>query len=526
MSFSPSCRTSYSQRLWSTATDSWWQNLLDQLPTLFLLLIPVSFAFAITKHHLMDIHLVIRNTLIYGAVTGMVGLASLILAGTLSLLFGRLSESPSQWVTVGTTLGAAMLIVPARGRVQAMVDRRFFRHQHNYPAALRLLGREVLESNDRRRLLDVVADRLLEALHNRSVVIFLKRPEDRAFVPAAQAGLPEEIVRPLKYAANSVLPARLGQMAAPADLDLPEAVQDSLAALRCGFLVPVRKSGELMAFFALGTKLSDEEYDQPDREFLGGAADHVAVGLDNLQLAEQQRESDRAREIQQAFLPKQIPVCPGFSISGAWQPARAVGGDYYDVLALSGGKIGLVIADVSGKGVPAALLMSNLQATVKAFCTDDIPPRILCEKVNAMICGNVSPGKFITFFYAVVDPGARKLSYANAGHNAPLLLREDGTLLRLEQGGAVLGVFRHLPYEQEEVEIRRGDRLLLFTDGVSEAFNEADEEFGEERLVELLRNHVALDATGLQQTVLRSVTEFCSGNFHDDATLIAFMVLE
>jgi sigma-B regulation protein RsbU (phosphoserine phosphatase) len=170
--------------------------------------------------------------------------------------------------------------------------------------------------------------------------------------------------------------------------------------------------------------------------------------------------------------------------------------------------------------------MSNLQATVKAYCVDHVQPHILCEKVNTIICGNISPGKFITFFYAVVDPAARKLTCTNAGHNHPMLMREDGTLQRLERGGAVLGVFRQMSFEQEEVELRRGDRLLLFTDGVSEAFNEDEEDFGEDRLAELLRSQPTLDAVLLQETVLRAVTDFCSGNFHDDATLIALTVLD
>jgi sigma-B regulation protein RsbU (phosphoserine phosphatase) len=141
-----------------------------------------------------------------------------------------------------------------------------------------------------------------------------------------------------------------------------------------------------------------------------------------------------------------------------------------------------------------------------------------------MICGNISPGKFITFFYSVLDTRAGTLVYSNAGHNPPLLRRAGGELLRFEQGGPVLGFFKTAKYEQEEIRIEAGDRLLLFTDGVSEAFDAADEEFGEERLAALLAAPGDITATALQASILDAVTVFCDRNFHDDATLIAVTV--
>jgi sigma-B regulation protein RsbU (phosphoserine phosphatase) len=154
----------------------------------------------------------------------------------------------------------------------------------------------------------------------------------------------------------------------------------------------------------------------------------------------QAQELQRAREIQQSLLPKKIPQLPGFEVAGAWQPARMVGGDYYDVLRLSEHKIAFCIADVVGKGVPAALLMANVQATVRAFANDLESPARVCSRVNSVLCGNIGDDKFVTFFYGILDNKARTMQYCNAGHCYPILV-SGGSVRTLDCGGAVLGVF-------------------------------------------------------------------------------------
>jgi sigma-B regulation protein RsbU (phosphoserine phosphatase) len=177
-----------------------------------------------------------------------------------------------------------------------------------------------------------------------------------------------------------------------------------------------------------------------------------------------------------------------------------------------------------GKGMPAALLMSNLQATVKAFASDGMPPKELCRKINRVISSNTGVGRFISFFYGLLDAEQERLVYANAGHNAPILQRRDGTVIRLEEGGAVLGIFPDGNYEQGEVELGSGDSVLLFTDGVTEVRNAAEEEFGEERLIGLLAQNREFSAAEVQKRLLEAVTEFSQGNFQDDATLVVMSV--
>ncbi len=232
------------------------------------------------------------------------------------------------------------------------------------------------------------------------------------------------------------------------------------------------------------------------------------------------RELDEARRIQRALLPTGPPEIEGFEIASSWRPAAGVGGDCFDAIAFGTGRLALSIADVVGKGIPAALLMSNLQATCRAFATGATSPGDLCAQVNRILCGHIAEDRFITFFYCVAD-AAGSLTYANAGHYLPMLVRPDGTLERLAAGGPVLGVFPDGSYSQGQCEFGSGDRLVLFTDGITEARRAGDEEeFGEDRLQELVVAHRHQSVTDLHASLAEAVVAFTGGEFQDDATLI------
>jgi len=239
---------------------------------------------------------------------------------------------------------------------------------------------------------------------------------------------------------------------------------------------------------------------------------------------EQEREISEAKAIQEKLLPREIPQMPGYEISSAWQSARLVGGDYFDILPLDDKTLGLCIGDVAGKGMPAALLMSNLQAAVRGLSSATLAPKHLCNRLNSLICRNTASDRFITFFYAQLDGPTRRLTYVNAGHNAPFVVHADGTHERLREGGAVLGVFDSQTYEMGSAQLFAGDRVVLFTDGVTEACNAADEEFGEARLLQLLNGHRASTADELQQKILEVVGDFSGHHWQDDATLLVLAV--
>jgi phosphoserine phosphatase RsbU/P len=242
------------------------------------------------------------------------------------------------------------------------------------------------------------------------------------------------------------------------------------------------------------------------------------------QLYQQKREISEARAIQEGFLPKEIPQLAGYEIAGTWQPARVVGGDYFDFLPFGDNTLGFCIGDVAGKGMPAAMLMSNLQAGVRGLAASALSPEILCQRLNSLVCRNIASDRFITFFYGHLDGATRRLRYANAGHNAPIVFHRDGSHDRLGEGGGVLGVFERQEYTLGTKDLTAGDRMVLFTDGVTEASSSDDAEYGESRLLSLLEENRGAGAVELQRKILTAAGEFCRGVWQDDATLIVIAV--
>ncbi|PYP85713.1 MAG: response regulator receiver protein [Candidatus Angelobacter sp. Gp1-AA117] len=273
-----------------------------------------------------------------------------------------------------------------------------------------------------------------------------------------------------------------------------------------------------------------------------GAADFVQKPWDNTQLltvlAEQmsrsralreqrlreQLEQQDAAEIQRALMPGEIAAPDGLTIVASSRSARTVGGDYYDVIRLGAHHSALCIADAVGKGMGAALLMSNLQAAVRMLAPQIHGSRALCNRVNEVISGNNIPGKFITFFYSIIDSQERRISYTNAGHNLPVLARADGSIERLGSDDVVLGTFHSWNYHEKQAELRNGDRLVLYTDGITECANADGAELGEENLVDVISRNLQLPANELKDRVLESVLNHCNGALNDDATLIVVAV--
>ena len=231
-------------------------------------------------------------------------------------------------------------------------------------------------------------------------------------------------------------------------------------------------------------------------------------------------ELKQAREIQQGLLPKELPQLTEFEIVGVWEPARLVGGDYYDVIRLGKDRLAICIADVVGKGISAALLMANVQASVRAFATETALPSYVWSRINSVLCANIASGKFVTLFYGILDASSRILQYTNAGHLRPILIGSDGSVKHLENGGALLGVFPDWKYDNSTVEFGAGDILMLFTDGISEAMAPDGEEFGEERMIQAAKTPAAQSLEDRQAQLLGSVKEFCNFQMRDDATLI------
>jgi serine phosphatase RsbU (regulator of sigma subunit) len=275
-----------------------------------------------------------------------------------------------------------------------------------------------------------------------------------------------------------------------------------------------------------------------------GASDFIQKPWDNQELlqklqnqvsrAREQRRVQRlrdeelqeAREIQDRLLPEKLPEVPGYEVAAMTQPLQFVGGDYYTVVRISDRHTALCIADVAGKGLPAALLMSSLQAALTPLICETLTPRELCHRLNRTLCDLTPLGKFITFFYAVLDSVDHRLTYCNAGHNPPLLIRPEGTYTELKAAGAVLGQFRHWLYEQSELQIGTGDKLLLFTDGLVEACNTDGELFGGHNLVRVARENPGSSAQELMGLLMRAASRHGGEHLQDDASLIVLKATE
>lgn len=383
---------------------------------------------------------------------------------------------------------------------------RHARKKHLLSSALAQLTLEIAQAADIPSLLALAAEKLHQQISSQSVSIIVRSPRGE-FSFAAGAGITGDALAHLKRQFDSAT-------------DHNRFIQSQAPALALSIKINDAPAG----FIRLGEKTTGEQYAADELLFLSEIIERLGAAINNLQWREQERDILEAREIQQRLLPDLIPQISGCLIATAWHPARSVSGDYFDVIALDDDRAALAIADVSGKGLPAAMLMSNAQAALRAIATDRISPREMCRQVNRVVCGNTASNKFITFFYAILDTQARKLVYSNAGHNHPLLMRANGQLARLDAGGPVLGFLLDYSYEQGEIDLRPGDRLTLFTDGVVEAMDDGGEEFGEERLIDVIRKNLSSNAERLKEEILRALIEFGGRSLQDDATMIVVSI--
>ncbi len=309
--------------------------------------------------------------------------------------------------------------------------------------------------------------------------------------------------------------------------------REVLASLGLCVMVPIQLQGENKGLILLGEKLSREPFSPADLEFLTSLGNLAIISLENARLFKEALEKQKledelliAREIQKGLLPSVLPDIPGIDIAATNISSKQVGGDYYDVITASGGCYILAIGDVSGKGSPAALLMANLQATIRALVPLELSLGELTGRVNDLMCQNTGGNKFVTFFWAMIDPAGRTLTYVNAGHNYPYLIHGDGAIDRLDKGGMILGVMRTVvAYEQATVPLRPHDLLVLFTDGVSEAMSTKAEEYGEDRLESLLRENTDRKANEIVEAIHQDVLVHTAGaGQSDDITMMVVKV--
>jgi hypothetical protein len=237
-----------------------------------------------------------------------------------------------------------------------------------------------------------------------------------------------------------------------------------------------------------------------------------------------ERELELASEIQARLVPARPPRLDGLDLAWEWRPAESVGGDYFDVLPFDDGRLGLCIADAIGHGIPAALLMANLRSAVRTLALPDRRPAELCARLNSHLAGHLPTGKFFTLWYGMLASHGHTLQYSNAGHNPALLIAPDGAVTRLGRGGPLLGIRAGAGYESEEVAIEPASRLVLFTDGLVEARDREDREFGYDRLIDVLVRDRAFAAGDLVASIERELRAFTERPLDDDLTILVVAV--
>jgi serine phosphatase RsbU (regulator of sigma subunit) len=237
------------------------------------------------------------------------------------------------------------------------------------------------------------------------------------------------------------------------------------------------------------------------------------------------QENLLALNIQKSLLPQKTPEISGYRIFSIWEPTRVVSGDYYDFIQLTENDLGISLADVCGHGFPAALLMSNLQATFRIIAGHNHSPKEVCEHLNVVMNKYVIPEKYTSFFYGVLDAEKKKFVYANAGHPYPIIIRNSDKIIHLSNVGLLLGVVPEASYEQSTINLEKGDILLLYTDGIVETRNASGEEFGENRLIDFCKQYINLEVNNFRENILAELDKFSNSNIDDDISLIVISVI-
>jgi sigma-B regulation protein RsbU (phosphoserine phosphatase) len=294
-------------------------------------------------------------------------------------------------------------------------------------------------------------------------------------------------------------------------------------------VIPMRHQEKLIGYIFLGAKISGQAFSETDLEFLTTLVSQAVISLENARLFEETLEKQRmeeelnvARNIQKKLLPKSIPQIEGYEIYGMNTSSKQVGGDYYDVIPIDENRLALAIGDVSGKGVPASLLMANLQSALRVMMVPEVNLAEVVEKLNTLIYNNTGLDKFITFFIGILNTKKHTLEYVNAGHNNPILCSPQNEMRFLDIGGIILGIMPGYSYNTGSISLKKGDFILTYTDGVNEAINPGEEEFGEERLYELVKSHTKQPVKQIVENVWQAIDKFAAGYPQaDDVTMLA-----
>jgi phosphoserine phosphatase RsbU/P len=536
------------------------QWLFVSVLTIFALF-PITLAYVVVVQRAMDLRILIRQGTRYAFARQSVNILRILLATwmafSLSDFFKHPEHHQSDVIRILIIIGiffAFRFILS--NRLQQRIDQRFFREAYSTEQLLSELSDEARKFTEVTPLLETITRRLGETLHIERIAVFLRSGENFQLQLATGTPMLPGAAQIFSLPAASTTITNLSRAKGPANVyrddpsswlvDATDAERAALADLSTELLVPLPGRSRLAGVIALGPKRSEEPYTKTDRQLLQTIASQTGLALENAELLENlttevaqreriSREIEIAREVQERLFPQTYPHVPGIDLAGFCRPAQVVGGDYYDFFLLPSNlsnkaHLALALADISGKGISAALLMASLRASLRSIAglqQGDLAA--LISHVNSLVYESSTANRYATFFYAEFDPGNLLLTYVNAGHNPPYVLR-GAQAIPLEPTGTVVGLLPDAEYAQASIQLERGDVLLAFTDGISEAMNDDHEEWGEDRMI-ASANHLLTqpDCTATAQQLLTCIFEaavkFTAGApQHDDMTLLVCTV--
>ena len=420
---------------------------------LAMILLPITLAYVIVVERALDVRVVVRQGVQYALARGGIRVIQVCLAVVVMYLAVRLPDArsvsaPVRYAIIGLGIVLVIRLRDLSDRIRRWLDRRFFREAYDAERILGDLSEQVRAILDTGELLQTVSRKIAESLHVERIAVML--PDGGLFRPALATGY----AAPLRLHLSGSGPTVTRLRNARGPLAVGAADGSELDGLDAHLLLPLPSKNDLLGFISLGPKRSEEPYSSNDTRLLMMVAAQTGLALENSRLSEAiahevsqrellNREIEIPREVQQRLFPQNLPKIPSLDYFGHCRPALGVGGDYYDFLALPGGQLGLAIADISGKGIPAALLMASLQASVRGQSQGPGDVAGLLTNVNRLVYEASPASRYATFFYARFDPQTRRLTWANGGHNPPILLR-GAEVIRLETGGPVVGLFPEL----------------------------------------------------------------------------------
>lgn len=503
---------------------SWYTFLIYPL-----LLLPLSLAVAILRYRLFEIDFLIRRTLIYGVVSALLALIFVGSVVALQTIFRSLTGQTSDIAIAISTLGIAALAMPLRNRIQLEIDRRFYRQKYDAQQTLQRFVAGLQNQTDLAQLAAGVRNVVQETLHPTGVEVWLVA-DPTSDMGGSEPAVPAELVR---LAPDDPLVARLQDSRGVVEVErltLRSPALQAMKAVSVVLVAPLIHQNELIGVITLGPRRSEQGYATDDRQLLHNLATQAAPALRVAKLVRQQRQEAQQREqiaqelrvarsIQQTLLPQEQRVLPGWTVQAHYQPARAVGGDFYDFIPLPDGRLSLIIGDVTDKGIPAALVMAMARTLLREATRQQARPGAILAAVNDSLVGDIPEKMFVTCFYAILTPTTGEMIYANAGHNLPYQCNRTG-VKELQARGMPLGLLPSMHYEEATVVLGERDLLLFYTDGLVEAHNPARQMLGTNKLRTFLAEHAFDEA--LIATLLQYQADFrgAAQEQEDDITLI------